>query len=768
VSDRYLITVRSGDGEIRVFELRGQKAVIGRDGESDLVLAGNEISRFHAELRRTPAGFTLTDLGSMNGTLLDGAPVPEHRPVPVAEGATLTIGPYELTIGGTGTGAALISIGAEPAWPPGAPEDEPTEAMVRPDLASAPGTGAAPRRPKGVTRPLPLRAAIGADVYPSLDALREAHTALLERRRAEGETPAVLGAAVEFLRRGAASGALLDDDAARRAAQSLLDFWSNALYRAGHEHDDATLADFDPLLAPELPDDLCPYVGLDTFRESDTHRFFGRAQLVAEMVRRLLDARLLAVVGPSGSGKSSLVQAGLLPALMSGALPGSAAWDVRGPFVPGSNPLAALDRALGEEAAPLQGTAAAPRRWAGGGPAPLLLIVDQFEETFTLCEDEGERRAFIERIVALATDPPHSAAVILTMRGDFETYVTRFPELQALFEAGRIQVTPMSAGELREAIERPAAEVGLRFEPGLVDALLHDILGEPAALPLLEFTLLELWKRRERNRVTMAAYREVGGGRLALARAADALYEGLIPEEQVTARRILMRLVRPGDGLEITSARVRRADLRRIGEDPERVERVLTRLLDARLLRTSRGDAAGDVQVEVTHEALIRNWPTLVQWLEEEREALRRRRRLTTAANQWQALGRDVGALLRGAALEEAERYADLSDRERAFVQASRAEVERAAHEREEQQRRELEQARALAEEQRLRADHQAAVGRRLRQIAGIAVAQTIIYIPLFIGIATQNTPLWTICFWLLVASGVAILALVLRRALER
>jgi WD40 repeat protein len=490
--------------------------------------------------------------------------------------------------------------------------------------------------------------------YSSMAALWAANTHLAELRRSGGAEPELWAAVGAFLERGSATGALLAEADARRSAQSLLDYWASALERASLPAPEASLAEFDPLLAPEIPDEDCPYLGLDAFDEANAAVFFGRRRVVAELVERLRDQRLLAVVGPSGSGKSSLVRAGLLPALRAGGVPGSAGWQILPPMVPGPDPGAALDRALNA---------------AGRSGAPLLLLIDQFEETFTLCTDEARRGDFLARVVALATGAGASR-VVLTMRSDFEPFIARAEALQPLYEAGKLALPPLTAGELREAIERPAEQVGLKFEPGLIDALLGDILGEPAALPLLQYSLLRLWEERERNRVTLAAYQRVGGGRLALARGADAAYVALIPEEQLTARRILLRLVRPGEGLEITSNRVRRADLDRGGEDPGRVARVLAKLLDAHLLRLTPGDTPADAQVELAHEALVRNWPTLVEWLEDERVALRQRQRLSAAAEQWQRLGRDPAALLAGRLLEEARQYEDLSELEREFVQA--------------------------------------------------------------------------------------------------
>lgn len=567
--------------------------------------------------------------------------------------------------------------------------------------------------------------------FPSLAALRTAHNALLRKHQEQGDSEPVLADIAALLEQGRATGALLDGEQERWTAQSILDYWTATLLSGGHTPPDALLADFDPQLAPELPGELCPYVGLDAFRETTSNVFFGRERLVQLLINRLTTARMLAVVGPSGSGKSSLVLAGLVPALKRGAIPatestvGSDQWRYAPRMTPGSDPLANLARVLQSAGAPADGAEPQqPRAWVrqqaaqlrenpdhlinvvnATGDAPTVLIVDQFEELFTLCADEAVRQAFANNLLRLTQAPGHRHTVVLTMRTDFESFIMRLPGFQPFFEQALIRATPLNAAELREAIEAPAEAVGLKFEAGIVDALLQDILGEPAALPLLQFTLLKLWEHRERNRITWEAYRRLGGGRLALARSADELYESLIPEEQVTARRILLRLVRPGDGLEVTSSRVRRDELYQTGEARDRVDRVLQRLLDARLLRLSEGDTEADLQVEVAHEALVRNWPRLVEWLEEEREQLRVRLRLTEAAEQWEAVGRHPDALLRGALLEEARRYRDLNALEAAFVRASRDALTAEEQAKEAARQHELEQARALAETERQRAE---------------------------------------------------------------
>ena len=517
--------------------------------------------------------------------------------------------------------------------------------------------------------------------FPSLDSLRAAHRKLLKDFRANSGTPEVIAKVEQFIRRGKATGVLLDVDADRWAAQSELDYWATQLYKPDYEPPDATLDEFDPQLAPKLDDSLCPYVGLDTFRESDDSVFFGRTRLVGELISKLKNSRFLAVLGSSGSGKSSVVRAGLIPELKKGALPGSAEWKFFPPMVPGSHPLINLARLImppeadGAQAemeaeSYRQNPVHLPEVVTQRFNTSVVLMIDQFEEVFTLCTDEVARQHFVDNLIALCQAPKAAHRVILTMRSDFEMNIARLPALQELFERDAVRITPLTAGELREAIEAPAARIGLKFEEGVVNALLSDTLGEPAALPLLQFTLLKLWEKRERNRVTWEAYKKLGGGRQALAHSADRFYNRLIPEEQVTMRRILLKMVRPGEGLEVTSNRVPRASLYQKSEANDRIDRVLERLIKARLVRASEGDMAADNQVEIAHEALVRNWPLLVEWLEQDRVELRQRQRLTAAAEEWQRLNRDPSALWRGVLLEEVHRYDDLNQLEKEFVEA--------------------------------------------------------------------------------------------------
>jgi WD40 repeat protein/energy-coupling factor transporter ATP-binding protein EcfA2 len=529
--------------------------------------------------------------------------------------------------------------------------------------------------------------------FPSLAALRAVHGDLLKQYRQDQEnglplTAQRLSDIEAFVRRGQATGALLDSEDDRWAAQSLLDYWIAILYRAGFEPPEATLADFDLSLAPELDDSLCPYRGLDAFREKDRQFFYGRQRLLDQLLQKLQENQFLAVVGSSGSGKSSVVLGGLIPSLKAGKLPGSENWHYYVSMMPGSNPLAnlarlfcfedleergSIEKQIEQQAGQLlQNSNRLTQLLSQADGQPSVLVIDQFEEVFTLCQDRDIRQAFINNLVALVQGPePSRCHMILTMRSDFENQVVKLPNFQPIFEAAEVRVLPLDASELREAIEKPAERVGLKFEDGLVDQLINDVLGEPSALPLLQFTLLKLWKDRERNRITQEAYKRLGGGRLALSNSADEFYNKLIPEEQVTCKRIFLRMVRPTEGLEVTSSRIPIKELYRAGEAGDRVERVLNKLIEARLVRQTEGNTPNDTQVEVAHEALIRNWRQLVEWLEDARVNLRQRLRLKAAAAQWEEKGRDQGALLRGALLEEARQYDDLTELETQFFSRS-------------------------------------------------------------------------------------------------
>lgn len=595
----------------------------------------------------------------------------------------------------------------------------------------------------------------------TLPALQADHKDLLRTHRQEGDSSEMLDRIEAFIHQGQATGVLLDEEEDRWTAQGVLDYWSAILFRADRRAPDATLAEFDPELAPELPNEFCPYVGLDPFREETQHAFFGRERLLTALIEKLKDSRLLVVIGPSGSGKSSVVLAGLIPTLKHGVLPGSESWRYLPRMVPGSNPLANLARlvqpASGEEAAD-------PVAWTqeqetvfrenpqhlldlvhAGGEEPVVGVVDQFEELFTLCGDPNVRQAFIDNLLHLVQEPGVRHTIILTMRTDFLPFVARLPEFYSLFEERLVPLTPLSASELREAVEKPAEVIGLKFESGIVDQLLQDLLGEPAGLPLLQFTLLKLWESRTRNRITWESYSRLGSGRVALARSADTFYDELIPEDQVTAKRIFLRLVRPGEGLEFTSNRVRLRSLYQTGEALDRVDRVLEKLISAHLIRVSEGDVSTDIQIEVAHEALVRNWPQLVDWLEEERQSLRQRQSVSDVTERWNASGRDPGALYTtNTVLQEALRVVEVSgvelnEQEAEFILASEEAITAARIDREATRQREIEQANRLAAEERLRAEEQAAAAMRYRRLTLALIIVAVFAVIAFMVALTQR-----------------------------
>ncbi|MGH8906520.1 MAG: cytochrome D1 domain-containing protein [Egibacteraceae bacterium] len=434
----------------------------------------------------------------------------------------------------------------------------------------------------------------------------------------------------------------------------------------------------DSLPAPGPP----PYMGLAAFQAEDAQWFFGREQLVAELTVRLAEGPSLAVVGPSGSGKSSVLRAGLLPAVWGGMVAGAGSWSTV-VLTPGAHPLEelAVRVALVRGVAP--GSLLADLRADPGllrlavrqavaeapGDTRLLLLVDQFEETFTLCDDEAERRQFIQALVALVGDPDSPATVVLGLRADFYDRCADYPGLIDILEDNQALVGPMTAAELRAAITSPAERAGLTLEPGLVETVLADLGEEPGSLPLLSHALFATWQRRRGRTLTRAGYADAGGVRRAIAQTAEAVYSALDPASQAIVKEVFLRLIALGEGTADTRRRVRRSELL-ADRDAEGVDRLVDRLAEARLL------TLGEDSVEIAHEALIREWPALGEWLTEDREGLHTQRRLTQAALEWESLARDRGALYRGVRLATAREWAQshetrLNDLEREFLTAS-------------------------------------------------------------------------------------------------
>jgi WD40 repeat protein len=471
-----------------------------------------------------------------------------------------------------------------------------------------------------------------------------------------------------YLARVRATGVVLAAGSERRAAQSVLDYWSGVLAREGGAFEDVVLDEFNEQRVSELPDDKNPYRGLAPFREDDSRLFFGRQSIVKRACERLVKQRWLSVVGASGSGKSSCVMAGIVPALRQRAVPGSDVWRYFPPIVPGANPLAALWRLLNQarllppemqrdDVTHALRTNAQYLLSLMPADTPVLIVVDQFEEIFTLCPDEAERVAFADALLALSSSAGARHTVIVTMRTEFLDNLARLPALQERFEdATTERMRALNAAELREAIEAPAQAIGLRFEPQLLDRIIDDAVGESEALPLLQVLLMELWKRREHNLITRDSYERIGGWRAALTVAADSFYKDLSVDEQELTRHVLLRVVRPGEGDSFDSKRVTRAELASIGRPPDAIDAVLRKLVAAGLLRESDSPIAEERQFEISHEALVRNWLNFRRWLNAERAALQQRNKIADAALVWRSSGKHSSVLLRGVVLQEALR----------------------------------------------------------------------------------------------------------------
>jgi WD40 repeat protein/DNA-binding SARP family transcriptional activator len=409
---------------------------------------------------------------------------------------------------------------------------------------------------------------------------------------------------------------------------------------------------------------VCPFKGLAAFESSDAEFFCGRDRIVSELIARLAEWPLVGILGPSGIGKSSLLRAGVLPALRGGALPGSAGW--RQVLVrPGKHPARELERALGDDPERVVSELSRGQR--------IVVAVDQLEDLFTVCEDDALRREFLERLVALAGDHERRVLLLCTLRADFYGRLSVYPRFAELLSRSHALVGPMARAELREAIEQPAARAGLEVEDDLVEVLLTEVADEPGSLPLLSTTMLELWQARDGRVLRLQDYRATGGVRSGVARIAESAYTRLSDAEQRVARDLLLRLADVGEG----SPERRLVPLPEV-KDIRGAPRVLAALTDARLLTVGAGT------VELSHEALLREWPRYRDWLEEDRVVRQVHAHLRVAAREWDAHGRDQGDLYRGArlaaALEFRATHADRVDRlEREFVGASQLEADREA-----------------------------------------------------------------------------------------
>ena len=433
---------------------------------------------------------------------------------------------------------------------------------------------------------------------------------------------------------------------------------------------------------------ICPYRGLLYFREEDAPFFFGREAAIKQLVSAVQDHSLVSVVGASGSGKSSVVRAGLVPELRKSR---DRVWEVT-TIVPTDRPIHALAAVLMPLLEPdlsetdrlidtnkladafLQRTIklreVVDRALVKQpGTDRLLLIVDQWEELFTLCQDDKARRCFIDNVLeATATT---KLSVVLTLRGDFfGRAITDYRPLSDRVQGAQVNLGPMKREELRLAIEEPAQKVVLTFEAGLVDVIIEQAGDEPGQLPLLEFVLRRLWEDRRGGELHHEAYKAMGQLQGAIAKKAESLYLKLNEDDQHKVQQIFLRLVRPGEGEADTR---RRATFAEVGEG---LRSLVKTLADERLLVTSQVVGGEEETIEVSHEALIRQWDRLKGWVEADRRFLAWQLRLSAAVKEWEGSKRSSDILLRGLPLTEAvewhkKRSDDLSPVERELVTAS-------------------------------------------------------------------------------------------------
>ncbi|MFI5289292.1 MAG: AAA family ATPase, partial [Polyangia bacterium] len=434
--------------------------------------------------------------------------------------------------------------------------------------------------------------------------------------------------------------------------------------------------------------DASPYAGLSSFQEADAARFFGRSREIAAMVTRIRDRPLMGVIGPSGVGKSSLVRAGLVPALKQSG----ESWEIH-VLRPGRKPLDALATVLQPIAAAATQEDARDhrdladrlreepgflgtllRRHAQKHKKNVLVFVDQFEELYTQVPDQAERLAFTNCLAGVADDASAPTRVVVSVRSDFLDRVSEDQQFMSELSQGLFFITAPSREGLRAALVQPAEMAGYRFEnPDIVENMLEHLATTNSALPLLQFAATKLWEARDpaRNLLTVDSYKALGGIAGALASHADAVLAELTPQARTLARTLLSRLVTP----ERTRAIVGLDELSELSRDQNEVRRLVDQLVQARLLVVQTGDGGTGATVEIVHESLIHSWPTLHRWLEESQEDSVFLEQLRTAARQWQQKGRATDLLWRGELVSEAERFSrryrsELGSLQRDFLKA--------------------------------------------------------------------------------------------------
>lgn len=404
-----------------------------------------------------------------------------------------------------------------------------------------------------------------------------------------------------------------------------------------------------------------PYKGLAPFGESDRADFYGRDDMIETLIHAIGQNGLTAVIGASGSGKSSLVTAGVIPELRDSALPGSEEWAIVH-MVPGTDPFDEFHIGLRSAAVGYSGTVTEDRTrelreaFAAALEGPrtrALLVIDQFEELFSSSVTEETRQVFLDNLVDLATDPAHRVRVLLTLRADFSDRPLAHPSFGDHLARGSVLVAPMRPEQIEDVIRRPATRVGVQVEPGLVAEIVRDVEAAPANLPLLQYVLTELFERRTEDRLTVQAYRSLGGVRGVLERKAEATFASLGPDAQTACRHLFLRMVHLGERGEETRRRLPLTEMHGLGRRVD-VDEALEAFSNARLLTYDRDPVTRAPTVEVAHETVISRWPRYRVWVDDVRTDLVAHGRLATAATTWAAADEDPAYLLTGGPLAAA------------------------------------------------------------------------------------------------------------------
>lgn len=488
--------------------------------------------------------------------------------------------------------------------------------------------------------------------------------------------------------------------------------------------DDAVVSIGDMLTSISEDDLQNPYKGLLAFQISDSADFYGRDELVQQLITRMKEenplARFLSIIGPSGSGKSSVVKAGLIPALWKGAISGSENWFVA-EMIPGAYPVSELAITLTRVAVNPDddlkellnrdeyGLLQAAESILPDDGSELLIFIDQFEEVFTQVENEATRSHFLNLIQTAIIEPNSRVRIVMTLRADYYDRPLHYPEFGRLVRSRSETVLSLRISELEQAIISPAQRIAVTFEAGLAAQIASEMHQQAGALPLMQYALMELFNHREGRLLTHDAYRKIGGAVGALATRADELYDDFTDEGRELARQIFLRLVILGEGSEDTRRRAFHSELESLTEDKDLLGEIIESFADYRLLSLDTQPGTQEPTVEVAHEAILQVWSRLHAWISDSRDELRTQRQVADEIKLWFESGKDESYLASGSKLIVYEEWAEettlsLTQQERVFLEVcierrvglERQKAARKAHE-EAQIQRELELEREAA-----------------------------------------------------------------------